>query len=155
MSTDSDSVVAASAGQSRQPVTQTVASRTASEPTRAQVLGWALPLRAEWRAASTVDLVAWIPPPPAPAPPPPALPPAAPTPPVPSTAPTFPYQVIGELTEGQNVRALLATSDRTLAVRVGEEIDGQWRVEQIDSDSLVLTWRPAHLRQTIVFKPVQ
>jgi Tfp pilus assembly protein PilP len=59
------------------------------------------------------------------------------------------------LTEGQNVRALLATSDRTLAVRVGEEIDGQWRVEQIDSDSLVLTWRPAHLRQTIVFKPVQ
>lgn len=147
---DSDVVVTASAGQSRPNTVQRAVASAASPVASAPAVDWTLPVRGPWQAASGVDLAAWMPLPP---PPPPPAPPPPPVPPPPPTAPAFPYQFIGRLTEGAMVHALLGGSSRTLAVKSGDVIDGQWKVEQIDGSGLVLTWQPAHLRQTIAFQP--
>lgn len=103
--------------------------------------------RAPWPEASDAQLAAWQPPPP-PAPPPPP-PPAPPPPPV---APPLPYQMIGRLEEQGVVSALLATAQATRAVRVGDVIDGQWRVDQISDRGLSLTWLPGKLPQTLSYR---
>jgi hypothetical protein len=100
--------------------------------------------------ADEAQFAAWSPPPPPPAPPfvaPPPAPPAAPQ------APPFPYQLIGRLVEGNQAQILLAGPNSTLAVRVGDVVDGQWRVDQINEGGLNLTWLPAKLNQTLGFRP--
>lgn len=112
--------------------------------------------RSVWAEPSAEQLAAWQPlppPPPPPAPPPP--PPAAPPPPV---APPLPYQMIGRLIEGEGGKAveiaMLSSPGRSLNVRRGEVIDGQWRVDQIDSSGVRLTWLPGQLPQHIAFKAI-
>jgi len=154
---NSDTVVEAAAGQARRPVAQSTASKrpaaTSDSTQEAHAAGWSLNTRRDWQTPTAIDLAAWAPPPPPP--PPPAPPPAPPAPPPPPVAPPFPYQLMGQLTEGQTTQALLSGPNRTLAVKAGETIDGQWRVEQVDSNGMVLTWQPAQIKQTIAFKPVQ
>jgi len=70
-------------------------------------------------------------------------------------APPFPYQFIGSLSEDGANQALLSGPNRTLAAKAGDVIDGQWRVEKVDSNGMALLWQPAQLRQTVSFKPVQ
>lgn len=112
--------------------------------------------RQPWAEASPAQLAAWQPPPPPP--PPPAPPPAAAVPPAPPMAPPMPYQMIGRVVEGEGAQAvevaLLAGPTRALSVRRGDVIDGQWRVEQVSSGGVSLTWLPAKLPQNIVFKAV-
>lgn len=104
--------------------------------------------RAPWPRASDAQFLAWMPP--APPPPPPPPPPAPPAPPV---APPLPYQLIGRLVEDDRPVALLASPTRTLAVRAGDVIDGQWQVDAVNDTSLALTWRPAKLKQVLSFRP--
>ena len=66
-------------------------------------------------------------------------------------APPLPYQMIGRLVEDGRPVALLASDTRTLAVRVGDDIDGEWRVDAITDTSLELRWRPASLKLRLVF----
>ena len=56
--------------------------------------------------------------------------------------------------EGRNAVevALLSGPVRALSVRRGDVIDGQWRVEQVSTSGVSLTWLPARLPQNIVFK---
>ena len=153
---ESDAVVAATAGSSRAPAPQTAAAAAPSMPGTAQAVNWTLAGRTEWQAASAVNTAAWMPPPPpAPPPAPPPPPPPPPAPPPAPAAPAFPYQLIGRLVQGRTVHAFLGSPTRTLAVKAGDVVDGQWKVEQIDSNGIVLVWQPEHLRQTIAFQPVQ
>lgn len=112
--------------------------------------------RQAWAEAPAEQLAAWQPPPPPPAPP--APPPAAAAPPPPPVAPTVPYQMIGRVVEGEGARAvevaLLSGRTKALGVKRGDVIDGQWRVEQVSPSGVRLTWLPAHLSQTLVFKQV-
>ncbi|MDM4767019.1 hypothetical protein [Pelomonas sp. SE-A7] len=102
--------------------------------------------------APVESLAAWAPPPP---PPPPPVQAAAPAAPVMPQAPAFPYQLIGRMEEqGGKSQALLSSPNRTLSARVGETIDGQWRVERIDAQGLALIWLPAQQPQTISFRPI-
>jgi len=112
-------------------------------------------VREPWAEAGPAQLAAWqLPPPP---PPPPAPPPAAPAPPPPPVAPPMPYQMIGRVVEGDGAKAvevaLLAGPNKALSVKRGDVIDGQWRVEQVTASGASLTWLPAKLPQTIVFRP--
>ncbi|MET0517221.1 MAG: hypothetical protein ABW005_00160, partial [Burkholderiaceae bacterium] len=97
---------------------------------------------------------------PPPPPPPPQVVAAPPAPPPPPMAPPFPYQLIGRLVEGEGsgkgeqAQALLAGPTRSLAVKAGEVVDGQWRVDQVGATQLSLTWLPARLKQTISFRPM-
>lgn len=162
------------AGNSRAPVLNAGASARSSANTTAAAraetradatapLDWAPVARPAWGLrAGDGQFAAWQPPPPPPAPkfaaPPPPSPspsPPPPSPPPPATvqAPPFPYQLIGRLVEGGQAQILLAGPSSTLAVRVGDVVDGQWRIDQIQEGGLNLTWLPAKLNQTIGFRP--
>jgi hypothetical protein len=147
-------VLAAGTGSSARSSTSTTnaAAQAEAKADAAAPLDWAPVARPAWAQlpADDAQFAAWSPPPPPPAPPfvaPPPPPPAAPQ------APPFPYQLIGRLVEGDQAQILLAGPSSTLAVRVGDVVDGQWRVDQINERGLNLTWLPAKLNQTIGFRP--
>lgn len=110
--------------------------------------------RQPWPEASAEQLAAWQPPPPPPAPPSQQQPTVAV--PAPPSAPPPPYQMIGRLVEGEGAQAvevaLLTGPGRALSVKRGDVIDGQWRVEQVSTGGVSLTWLPSSLPQNIVFK---
>ncbi len=73
-------------------------------------------------------------------------------------APPLPYQMIGRLVEGEGAAAvdvaLLTGPNKAFSVKRGDVIDGQWRVEQVSTSGVSLTWLPAKLPQNLVFKAV-
>ena len=73
-------------------------------------------------------------------------------------APPLPYEMIGRVVEGEGAKAvevaLLTGPNKALSVKRGDVIDGQWRVEQVSTSGVSLTWLPAKLPQNIVFKAV-
>ena len=71
--------------------------------------------------------------------------------PVVPTAPAFGYALIGRLDDGQP-RALLTGPLRSFDVRVGDVLDGQWRIDAVTADGLMVTWLPTDKRQRIGFK---
>lgn len=64
-------------------------------------------------------------------------------------APAFPYQWIGTLDDGRGAQALLGGALRGAAVRAGQVLDGQWRVERIREQQLELTWLPGGQSLTV------
>ncbi|GCL62903.1 GspMb/PilO family protein [Pseudaquabacterium pictum] len=85
-----------------------------------------LPTRpADWPAAPATALAAWQPPAAKP-----VLTAAAPQAAAPSAppAPPFPYRWIGQLDDGGPPQALLASAQRSVAVRLGDTLDGRWRL---------------------------
>ena len=72
-------------------------------------------------------LTAWLPPPDGDLPPPPA----------------FPYRWLGQLAQGDApALALLGGPQNSLAVPVNGLIDGQWKLQSMQPDLLVLVWLP-------------
>jgi len=140
---------AAIAAPVRRPASATATAPAASAPSLA-----APPGHQPWAEVGPAQLAAWQPPPPPP--PPPAPPPVAAAPPPPPVAPPAPYQMIGRLIEGDGAQAvdvaLLSGPNKALSVKRGDVIDGQWRVEQVSTSGVRLTWLPASLPQNIVFK---
>jgi len=112
---------------------------------------WQPVQRKLWDAPPDAQFAAWAPPPPPPAPPEVKAPPPVPPAPV---APPFPYQIIGSLVENGQTQAFLAGPTRSLNARVGEVIDGQWRVDQVSATGLSLTWLPAQIKQQIALRPM-
>jgi hypothetical protein len=41
--------------------------------------------------------------------------------------------------------ALLTGPNRSVSVRAGDTLDGQWRVDQVSASGVRLTWLPAQL----------
>jgi hypothetical protein len=97
-----------------------------------------LPTRpADWDAPGPDALAAWqgTPPPAAP----PAAPPGAPTAAARPPAAVFPYQWIGQLDDGGAPQVLLSSAQRSVGVRLGEVLDGRWRIELGDGGELQAT----------------
>jgi hypothetical protein len=86
-----------------------------------------LPTRAaDWPAPSPAALAAWQAAPPVP----PVLT-ASRQPPGPaSQPPVFPYTWIGQLDDGGAPQLLLASAQRSVAVRLGATLDGRWRLQR-------------------------
>lgn len=85
-----------------------------------------LPTRpADWPAAPAAALAAWQGPL-APPPPVPATRSAAPA--AQAAGPVFPYRWIGQLDDGGAPQVLLASAQRSVAVRLGATLDGRWRL---------------------------
>lgn len=110
-----------------------------------------------WPKAGAVELAAWgqLPPPAPPPPSKPMLPTGPPPPPSAPQAPSFPYQLIGRFHQGDHAQALVTNQVRTLALRAGEVVDGQWRVDKIDDAALHLTWLPGQFAQSIGYSNPQ
>lgn len=67
----------------------------------------------------------------------------------PPTPPPFPYQWIGRLDDGRVPLALLANHDSSIGARVGDVLDGHWRIDCISAASLQLTWLPTARAMTV------
>lgn len=65
-------------------------------------------------------------------------------------APNFPYALIGRIDDGAP-QAMLSGPTRSFGVRVNEVIDGQWRVDAVDPQSMSLTWLPGSIKKSISF----
>jgi hypothetical protein len=68
----------------------------------------------------------------------------------PTSAPAFPYVLIGRIEDGE-AQALLSGPNRSFGVKAGEVIDGQWRVDAVQAQSLLLTWLPSSVKKTVAF----
>ena len=108
------------------------AASAATGAATAAIAGPAAPLStrpADWPAPPAAALAAWQGAP-APTPPGTAVARAAATPVAPPPQPPFPYRWIGRLDDGEAPQLLLASAQRTVAVRLGATLDGRWRLLQ-------------------------
>lgn len=83
-------------------------------------------------------------------PPPPPVETVSAVPP-PPTAPPFPHAWVGRFNDSAN-RAIVAGTDSTWVVAVGDVIDGQWRIDQIQERQMSLTYLPLQQHQTVAMK---
>lgn len=74
---------------------------------------------------------------------------APPPPPPPPQAPPLPFAYMGRLSEDADTAVFLAMGDRNLVVRPGDVIDNMYKLEEVSEDTLVLTYLPLSLRQTM------
>jgi hypothetical protein len=90
--------------------------------------------------AGPFDTVSWAPPPP---------PPAQPPPPARPTAPPFPYAYIGSMQDAGIRTAFFNQGERALAVKVGDVVDGRFRVDQMSDLQMQLTYLPLNEGMTV------
>lgn len=89
--------------------------------------------------------LSWYVPPPPPPPPPPAPPPPPPVP----VAPPLPFTFMGQLVENDRSQVMLVRDERLLTVRVGEDIDRNYRLESFKDRVLTFVYLPLDTRQTL------
>ncbi len=94
------------------------------------------------------DLVAWASQQP---PPPPPPPPYKPPPPPPPMAPAFSHAWVGRYVDNAD-RAVIAGASQTWVVKVGDVMDGQWRVDAIGERQMTLTYLPLMQTKTVSMK---
>lgn len=89
----------------------------------------------------------YVPPPPpkyvAPPPPPPAVPAPPPAP------PPLPFVYLGKLLDDGEITVFVAFNGRNIAVKANEVIESTYRVDAIDPRSMVLTYLPLDMKQTL------
>ena len=78
-------------------------------------------------------------------------PPVAVTPTTP-IAPPLPYRYVGKVRNDADEHVVLARGERVFPIRVGETIDGQYRVEFIGTDRVDLVYLPLGTLDRIVFE---
>lgn len=100
------------------------------------------------KATRTGDMAAWFSQQP---PPPPPPPPYKPPPPPPPTAPAFGHAWVGRYVDNVD-RAVVASASQTWVVKVGDVMDGQWRVDAIGERQMTLTYLPLGQTQTVSMK---
>lgn len=64
-------------------------------------------------------------------------------------APPLPYTYFGRLEEGSKVTVFLSAGPRNLTARVGEVLDGNYRVEDITPSQIRLTYLPLNETQIL------
>lgn len=79
-------------------------------------------------------------------PPPPPARAAAPSAPV---APPLPFAYIGKLLDEGATTVFLARGAQNLAVKLGETIDGQYRLDALNEGAVTLTYLPLAQQQTL------
>ena len=82
----------------------------------------------------------WAPPPP----PPPAFEkPRAPSP------PPLQFKYLGKVIEGEETRVFLALADRNYIVKPGESINNQYRIDEVNDQSVTFTYLPLNAKQVL------
>lgn len=64
-------------------------------------------------------------------------------------APPLPFRYLGQMTDEGRVTLFLSVNERNIAVRAGETIDDQYRIDSIDNGVAVFTYLPLKHRQTL------
>ena len=74
---------------------------------------------------------------------------APPLPPPPPRAPPLPFKYLGKAVEQGNVTVFLSRGDNTYIARVGDTLDGKYRVERVDERMVVFRYLPLGQRQQL------
>ena len=85
------------------------------------------------------------------APPPDPQPAARRRAPPPPQAPPLPFAYMGKMVDDGATSVFLANQDRNYVARVGDTLDGTYRVDSIDDNGLVVTYLPLKQKQTLAF----
>ena len=80
----------------------------------------------------------WAPPPP----------PAASKPPPPSPPP-LQFKYVGRVVEGDETRVFLALAERNYIIKPGENIDSQYRMDEVNDHAITLTYLPLNAKQML------
>jgi hypothetical protein len=78
---------------------------------------------------------------------PPPSPDAKPPPP---SAPPLPFKYLGKVMEGDEIRVFLSLADRNYIVKPGENVDSQYRMDEVNDHAITLTYLPLNAKQTLV-----
>jgi len=70
----------------------------------------------------------------------------------PLTPPTPPFRMFGRLERDGQAVAFITHADQTLTAAAGERLPGEWQVESVGSDGVVLTYLPLGQTARIPFK---
>jgi hypothetical protein len=96
------------------------------------------------KSAATADNLfesnAWQPPP---------KPLAKPPPPPPPTPPALPFSYFGKMSDDGQTIVFLNAADRSYAVRIGDVLDGRYKIDDIKERTMVLTYLPLQQQQTL------
>jgi hypothetical protein len=84
-------------------------------------------------------------------PPPPPPPPAPPPPPFVPVAPPFPHAWVGRYVDTAE-RVVIAGPSTTWVLKVGDVIDGQWRIDAITERQLNVTYLPLNQSRSVAMK---
>jgi hypothetical protein len=82
-------------------------------------------------------------------------PPPPPPPPPPPQAPPLPFAYMGKLIEDGRIVVFLTQGDRNHIVRLGDTIDGTYRVDAVTEQHLSLTYLPLKQKQELAFGGAQ
>lgn len=72
-------------------------------------------------------------------------------PPPPPQAPPLPFAYLGKMVDEGTTIVFLVRQDRNYIARLGDTLDGSYRVEKIVEEGLVLTYLPLGAEQTLPF----
>lgn len=76
-------------------------------------------------------------------------PPPRPGPPPAPTAPPLPFAYMGRMVEDGRTTVFLTQQDRNYAAKIGDVLDGTYRVDGIDAGGVTLTYLPLNTQQTL------
>lgn len=82
----------------------------------------------------------WAPPPPLPDPD---------NPPPPPPPPPLQFKYLGKIIEENEVRVFLALADRNYILKPGENINGQYRIDEVKENSITFTYLPLNAKQAL------
>ncbi len=75
--------------------------------------------------------------------------PPPPPPPPPPQAPPLPFTYMGKMIEDGRVTVFLVRGDRNFIARVGDTIEGLYRVERVDDRAILFTYLPLNQGQEL------
>lgn len=69
--------------------------------------------------------------------------------PPPPSAPPLPFRYVGRMLDGETLTLFLSKGADTLSVRVGETLDGAWRVDSATDTAIAFRYLPLDLPQNL------
>jgi hypothetical protein len=84
-----------------------------------------------------------------PPPPPPPEPVVAPAPPPPPKAPPLPFQFIGWMDDGDQLRAFLSRGEQVYTAAEGAQLDADYRIEKVDAAQITFLYLPLSEKQVL------
>ena len=76
-------------------------------------------------------------------------PPPKPAPPPPPAPPPLPFKYIGKLLDEDKLTVFISNQDKNYAVKVGDTIEGSYRVDKVESQAVQFTYLPLNMQQTL------
>ena len=59
------------------------------------------------------------------------------------------FKYLGKVIEGEEIRVFLNLSERNYVVKIGENIDGQYRMDEVTDRAITFTYLPLDARQML------